>query len=110
MNTILTPAVGHWAFVVGILISLLVGLTVPIPAAGTVLFLLGLVVGLLNVPEKESTPFLVAIVALLIIGTAGLQLLTLTEPVANILTQFVSFVSAAGLVVAVKQILQYSSG
>lgn len=110
MATILTPAVGHWAFVVGVLISLLVGLAVPIPAAGTVLFLLGLVVGLLNVPEKESTPFLVAIVALLVIGTAGLQLLTLTDVISNILTQFLSFVSAAGLVVAVKQVLGYSSG
>lgn len=105
---IFTPAVGRWSFIVGLIIAVLVGLAVRVPGAGPILFILGLLVGLLNVPEKESTPFLVAVIALLAIGVAGLQLAELTEVITNILTQFISFVAAAGLVVAVKQTLSYA--
>lgn len=105
---IFTPAVGRWAFIVGLIISVLIGLAVNVPGAGPILFILGLLVGLLNVPEKESMGFLVAVIALLAIGVAGLQLAELTEVITNILTQFISFVSAAGLVVAIKQALTYA--
>lgn len=107
-TTLLTPAVGRWAFLIGMLISVLVGLATEIPGAAAIIFLLGLLVGLLNVPEKESTPFLVAVIALLILGVAGLQLGVLTLLISNILTQFISFVSAAALVVAIKQTLTFA--
>ena len=110
MDTIFTPAVGRWSFIVGMLVAVLVGLAINVPGSGPVLFILGLLVGLLNVPEKESTAFLVSVIALLGIGVAGLQLADLTTLVANILAQFVSFVSAAGLVVAIKQALTYAKG
>lgn len=105
---IFTPAVGRWSFVVGMIVAVLVGLAVQVPGAGPILFILGLLVGLLNVPERESTPFLIAVIALLAIGVAGLQLADLTEIISDILTQFISFVSAAGLVVAIKQALTYA--
>lgn len=107
-DNIFTPAVGRWAFVVGLIIAVLVGMAIKVPGSGSILFILGLLVGLLNVPEKESTPFLVAVIALLAIGVAGLQLADLTNLVSDILTQFVAFVSAAGLVVAIKQALTYA--
>ncbi len=107
-DNIFTPAVGRWAFVIGLLIAVLVGMAIRVPGSGPVLFILGLLVGLLNVPEKESTPFLVAVIALLAIGVAGLQLTDLTALVSDVLTQFIAFVSAAGLVVAIKQVLTYA--
>lgn len=110
-NTIiLSPEVGRWSFVIGLLIAVLVGLSVEIPGAAGVLFLLGILVGFLNIGERESSSFLIAVIALLGVGLAGLQLGTLTEIVGNVLTQFVSFVSAAALVVSVKQILSYAKG
>ena len=107
-TTVLTPAVGRWAFIVGMLIAVLVGLATDIPGAAAIIFILGLLVGLLNVPEKESMPFLVAVIALLTLGVAGLEIGVLTPLVSNIITQFVAFVSAAALVVAVKQALTYA--
>lgn len=107
-STVLTPAVGRWAFVIGMVIAVLVGLGTNIPGAAAVIFILGLLVGLLNVPEKESTGFLVAVIAFLALGVAGLQIGALTPFVSDILTQFISFVSAAALVVAVKQTLTYA--
>lgn len=93
---------GHWALIIGMLLAVIAGFTA-IPSLPIVLFVLGLVVGLLNIKEKESTPFLVAVIALLLIGVAGLQLGGAV--VALILNNFIAFMAAAGLVVALKQIL-----
>lgn len=96
--------VGHWALVAGLALSVL-AVFAAIPNVILYLFFLGLVVGFLNVREKESTAFLIAVVALLAIGVAGLQLGQLTPLVTAILNNFLAFVSAAALVVAIKQIL-----
>jgi uncharacterized membrane protein YccC len=93
---------GHWAFLIGIILAVLAGFTA-IPSLPIILFILGLIVGFLNVTEKESTPFLVAMIALLMVGVAGLQFGG--EVLASILNNFIAFVSAAGLVVALKQVL-----
>ncbi|MCX6760019.1 MAG: hypothetical protein NTW46_01600 [Candidatus Nealsonbacteria bacterium] len=97
--------IGRWAFILGLIICVLAGLGGRVPMLLTILFVLGLVVGLLNVTEKESTSFLVAVVALLLIGVAGLQLGQLTSVVASILNNLIVFTSAAGLVVAIKQVV-----
>lgn len=109
-NVVLSPEVGRWSFVIGLLIAVLVGLSVEIPGVAGVLFLLGILVGFLNVGERESSSFLISVIALLGVGVAGLQLGILTPIISNVLAQFVSFVSAAALVVALKQILTYARG
>lgn len=95
---------GHWAFIIGIILAVIAGSTA-LPYLAIVLFILGLIVGFLNITEKESTAFLVAVIALLMIGVAGLQLGKLTGIVVPILENFIAFVGAAGLVVALKQII-----
>ena len=96
--------IGHWAFLGGIILAILAGFTA-IPYLAIVLFVLGLIVGFLNIKEKESSPFLIATIALLVIGVAGLQLGQLTGVITSILNNFIVFMAAAGLVVAIKQIL-----
>ena len=96
--------IGRWALIIGIGLAIIAGFAV-IPALAIVLFVLGLIVGFLNIKEKENTPFLVAVIALLLIGVAGFQFGKLTPVIVSILNNFVAFVAAAGLVVAIKQIL-----
>lgn len=96
--------ISRWALIGGIILAIIAGFA-DIPALPVVLFVLGLIVGFLNVKEKESTPFLVAAIALLLIGVAGLQLGGLTPIVASILNNFIAFMAAAALVVAIKQIM-----
>ena len=93
--------IGHWAFIIGMILAVLAGF-VGIPHLAIILAILGLIVGFLNVGEKESIPFLISVIALMMIGLAGLHL---GERVAVIMQNFLAFVSAAGLVVAIKQIL-----
>jgi len=97
--------IGRWAFLLGVIISLLAGFGGQIPALMIILFVLGLVVGFLNITEKESTPFLIAVLALLVIGLAGLQFGRFTPVIVAILQNLIAFVSAAALVVALKQVL-----
>jgi len=99
MNTI---SLGHWALIIGIALAVMAGFTA-IPSLPAALFILGLLVGLLNIKEKESTPFLVAVITLLLIGMAGLQIGG--EVTALILNNFIAFMAAAGLIVALKQVL-----
>jgi len=102
----MAPLIGRWALIIGIILAILAGFT-EIPSLAFILCVLGLVVGFLNIGEKESTSFLIAVIALLVIGLSGLQVgEKLTPTLVSILSNFIAFISAAGLVVALKQALE----
>lgn len=96
--------IGHLALIVGIILAVIAGF-IAIPYLPVILCVLGLIVGFLNIKEKESTPFLIAVIALLVVGVAGLQLGGLTPITVSILNNFIAFVGSAGLIVALKQII-----
>lgn len=105
-----TSKAGRWAFLLGIIIAALLGFTT-FSYASLVLVVLGLIVGFINVSEKETSGYLIAVIALLIIGISGLQVFSILGTGLNtwiqaVLTSFVTFVAASGLVVAVKSVLQ----
>ncbi len=97
--------IGHWAFVLGLIIAIIAGFGGEIPSLVAILFVLGLIVGFLNVTEKESTPFLVGVIALLVIGLAGMETVRYIGWMVPVLNNVIVFVAAAGLVVAIKQVL-----
>jgi len=55
---------GKWSFIGGIVLAIVAGFFV-IPYVTTILSILGLIVGLLNVPAKQTQKYLVAVIALL---------------------------------------------
>jgi len=107
----MTKKMGEWAFIVGVLIAVLLGV-LPDNYEGMltlVLIVLGLIVGLLNVTATESTPFLVAAAALLITGTTGTRLSSIPPGVLgaflqNAVENIAVFVAPAAIVVALKAI------
>jgi len=100
--------VGKWTFTIGILLAVLAGF-IDWAAIPVILIVLGLIVGFLNIDEKEAERFLVAAIALLIIGTASISSLFTSGRFAGqtqlILNNFISFVSASALVVALKTVV-----
>ena len=102
---------GEWSFIVGVLLSILFGF-IPIEWDGLAtlaLVVLGLVVGLLNITEKESTPFLVAAVALMTVTTVGANLNKIPPVVLGTFLQSAVgkigvFVAPAAVVVGLKAI------
>ena len=111
--------IGKWAFLIGILLSIVSAFTINVISSAMmilVLFILGLFVGFLNVTRKNSVPFLISALLLLVLGVGGISALSevnlfgIYNYLAAMLSSFVSFVGAAGLVVAIKQILDTSEG
>ena len=103
--------IGQWAFIVGILISVLVGFFPQelMGKATLLLVILGLVIGFLNVTEKETMPFLVASVALLTTATARDSLKVIPPMwvgsfLANAVASIAVFVVPAAIIVAIKAI------
>ena len=101
--------VGKWAFIAGLVIAVISGFW-EVPAVALVMVVLGLIVGFLNISGKEAPAFLLANVALLIVGMSGNQVVAVLGELVglwlgSVLTNFVAFVAASALVVAVKVVL-----
>jgi len=71
--------IGSWAFIIGVVVAILAGILTAYPMAGLetimvwiplLLVLLGLIVGFLNIGDKEVQPFLLAAIALVVVGIA----------------------------------------
>jgi hypothetical protein len=108
-NTDLVAKIGSWAFIIGVIIALIVGgFGNKDPIVTTVLILLGLIVGLLNVTGRETTPFLLASVSLVIVssmGGAGLaSVASIGTTLQGILNAIMTFVMPATIIVALKAI------
>jgi hypothetical protein len=106
----LVTKVGSWAFIIGIIVALLIGIFNPssTPVATTVLIVLGLIVGLLNVTGRETTPFLLATVSLVIVSSMGGNVLAGVAKVGpilqGVLSAIMTFVIPATIIVALKAI------
>ena len=96
--------IGKWAFIVGLVISVIAGL-VNIGATGLAwLVALGIIAGLVNVTSKEVTGFLIATIALMMVGSVGLNLPAVGSFVTSIVSAFTAFVAGAAFIVAVKEV------
>jgi hypothetical protein len=108
---------GKWAFLGGVLITLL-STVLPASLGGvslmTLLLLLGLLVGWLNVSRENSVTFLLGVLVLLTVGSSALEAVSRFGPVYGYLTavlpNFVTFVGAAGLVVAIRAVINTNEG
>lgn len=103
--------IGKWAFIIGLVIAILAALITTIGSSTTliILFLLGLIVGFLNIDKKKTTEFLVSVIALLMVGSLGVlavgQLTTTVGYLQSMLNNFTAFVAASALVVSIKTII-----
>ncbi len=104
---------GKWAFLIGLIIAVIAAFIGSAISASTILlilFILGLIVGYLNIAEKKLTKFLLATIALLLLGVGSISALSVIGTVSgylnSILANIIAFVSAAALIVALKAIYE----
>lgn len=96
--------IGKWAFIIGLIISIIAGL-VNIGTTGLAwLVVLGIIVGFMNVTSKEVTGFLIATIALMMVGSVGLNLPAIGSFMTSIVSAFISFVAGAAFIVAIKEV------
>ena len=107
--------VGFWAFIVGLILALVVGIMAGIgiaPAALMtviiiILVLLGLIIGFLNITASEIILFLVATIALIVVGNAFTPLVALkigvvVDIIGSILSLIGVLMAPAAIIAAIK--------
>ena len=117
--------IGGYAFILGVVIAVILGLyaasTTPmttLPPADMlvwlplILVILGLIVGFLNIGDKEVMPFLVAAIALVLVGTAHAELALIPYIgmyLAKIVSYIALFAAPAALIVALLEFWKIAS-
>ncbi len=99
--------VGSWAFLVGFVLAVLLGLGYTGAYQNTVMwlvFLLGVVVGLLNVTHDESSAFLTSGAVLALVSFLGASVLENVSPLDGVLRGVLTLFVPATLIVALRSV------
>ena len=100
--------VGSWAFIVGLIIAIIAGFWPLGTAMTSVLIILGLIVGFLNITGTETNSFLFASLVLVVMTSMGATALGAIKFVGPMLTNMFSammlFIIPAAVIVALKAI------
>jgi hypothetical protein len=97
--------IGFGAFIVGLILAVIAGLLWPSNSTIiVVLIILGIIIGLLNITAKEFMLFLIAVIALVVVGNVftHLTILSLGVMLGNILSYIAILVSPAAIIAAIK--------
>ena len=106
--------IGNYSFIIGVIVAVVLGLAAPQLGTATawlwsLLVVLGLIVGFLNIPGKESKEFLWVTVALVVVSYAGSAQIDKWQNVqfigpylSGIFNSILAFVIPASVVVALK--------
>jgi hypothetical protein len=125
--------IARWIFVAGVIIAIVMGLVVGVMAniAGyqvpptdpnvieasaivtLILLILGIIVGFVSVTSKEVTPFLIAAIALVVVGTSAVWSPLYLKSQLNLIyywaTYIVSYIAAfaapAAVIIAIRSLL-----
>jgi len=102
--------IGKWAFIIGLALAIIAGLLqgiYEIPSLMLILVVLGLIVGFLNIAEKDTVKLLIAIVALMGVGGLTISVIPIIDTYLQaMLTNILIFASGAGLVIAIKAVIE----
>jgi hypothetical protein len=96
---------GGWAFLVGVVLAVLLGFTNTTTDIWIwLLVVIGIIVGFLNVTEKQMEPFLFGGIALIIAGNFGGSVVSTIPQLAGILDAMLAIFVPATIIVAIKHV------
>lgn len=97
--------IGSWAFLIGVILAVVLGLFGSLtPAMTTVLVIAGLIVGLLNIGDEETTPFLMAGTVLIIASSLGRDVVASIALANNVLQALLVLFVPATVIVALRHV------
>ena len=97
--------IGGWAFLIGVVIAVILGAMGSVTGTFlTVLVVIGLIVGFLNVADDEATPFLMSGIALIVASAFGGSSLSSIAIAEQILDALMAIFVPATIIVAVKNV------
>ena len=101
--------IGGWAFVIGIVIAILIGIGVTLTdTIIAVLVVLGIIIGLLNIADKEVQPFMLASIGVLLASYMGGTVLAKVPylSLGGALQAIMAMVVPAIIIVALKEVFE----
>lgn len=103
--------IGGWAFLIGLVLAVIFGLgLLTSPVWLTVLVIIGLIIGLLNIAAKEVNPFLMSGAVLIIAASLGKDALGVIPIVDGILDALLAIFVPATVIVAIKNVFSLARG
>ena len=98
-----TGQLGKWAFIIGGLVALIHAFY-PVPYATWILVIAGLIIGTVNIKERDAIGFLIVLVALVVGGIGGWlgMIPSIGVQLKGIINNVITLLSPAALVVALK--------
>ena len=99
--------IGAWAFLIGIILALVVGLVGSLSSNTVILGLLvilGLIVGLLNISKKEINAFMLSGIVLIIASFFGASILSPLPKSTDVLAALLTLFVPATIIVAIKNV------
>ena len=107
--------IGAWAFLIGVILAIVIGFFASSLSQSTyrgiliVLVVIGIIIGLLNVKSSESSKFLFAALALVIVGyTGGSVILTVIPKFAEFFSALMILFVPTTIIVALKTVFEAS--
>ncbi|MBU0471366.1 MAG: hypothetical protein KKF89_03990 [Nanoarchaeota archaeon] len=97
---------GSWAFLIGFVLALLFGIVGVTDGVAWLLVVFGLVVGFLNVTDKETQSFLLAGTVLVLVSALGAEAMVIIPLIGNILNAILLLFIPATIIVALKSVFQ----
>jgi hypothetical protein len=97
--------IGFWAFIVGLVLAVVCGIVAPQnPIIVIILVILGLIVGFLNITAKETMLFLVATIALIVVGGVfePIKVMDIGKILNSMLSYVAVLMAPAAVVAAIK--------
>jgi len=102
---------GSWAFLIGSVLALVIGVLSSLEVVdvtnivvASILILLGVIVGLLNITEKETMPFLVSGLALIIASFFGASITVIVPLLGQMLMALLMVIVPATIIVALRNV------
>jgi len=102
--------IGSWAFLIGVVLAIVLAF---VPAYNTntimwVLVAIGILVGLLNIADKETQPFLMSGAVLIIASALGGSAVSVSAIFARVLDALLLIFVPATVIVAIKNVFSLS--
>lgn len=103
--------IGSWAFLVGVVLALVAGvlagmgtITLATQFMTVVLVVLGLIIGLFNITNKEVTPFLMSGIIMILASIFGVGLMSSSPVITSVLLALLMVFVPAVIIVAIKNV------
>ncbi len=99
--------IGSWAFLLGVIIAVIIGFLQTsgfTSGVAWLLVLIGLIVGILNIADKEVQSYLMAGTVLVIVASLGSGVFAQVKPLDSVLNAFLFLFEPSKVVVALRHV------